>query len=100
MAESMPAVSLAWDASSRSTSRASSLLPSRPANLWSIDQRGDRRQRKNECEGKVDQAKGKVKQAVGTLAGDEDLKTEGRVDEAADEAFIRRRQRVARDISK
>jgi len=44
MAESMPGTSLASDASSRSTSHGSSLLPSRQAHLWSIDPRGDRRQ--------------------------------------------------------
>jgi uncharacterized protein YjbJ (UPF0337 family) len=37
---------------------------------------------KNERDGKIDQAKGKVKHAVGTLTGDEDLKAEGHVDEA------------------
>ncbi len=36
---------------------------------------------KTERQGKVDQAKGKVKQAVGTLTGDDDLKAEGQVDE-------------------
>ena len=36
---------------------------------------------KNEREGRVDQAKGKVKQAVGTLTRDENLKAEGQVDE-------------------
>jgi hypothetical protein len=33
----------------------------------------------NEHNGKVDQAKGKVKQAAGTLIGDDDLKAEGQV---------------------
>jgi uncharacterized protein YjbJ (UPF0337 family) len=36
---------------------------------------------KTEREGKVDQARGKVKQAVGTLTGDRKLKAEGQVDE-------------------
>jgi uncharacterized protein YjbJ (UPF0337 family) len=36
---------------------------------------------KNERKGTVDQAKGKVKQAVGTLTGNDDLKVEGQVDE-------------------
>jgi uncharacterized protein YjbJ (UPF0337 family) len=36
---------------------------------------------KNERKGKVDLIKGKVKQAVGTLTRDDDLKAEGRVDE-------------------
>jgi len=36
---------------------------------------------KNERKGKVDQAKGKAKQVVGTLTGDDDLKAEGQVDE-------------------
>jgi uncharacterized protein YjbJ (UPF0337 family) len=36
---------------------------------------------KNERAGKVDQAKGKVKQAVGTLTGNDQLQAEGHVDE-------------------
>jgi uncharacterized protein YjbJ (UPF0337 family) len=36
---------------------------------------------KNERKGKVDQAKGKVKQTVGTLTRNDDLKAEGQVDE-------------------
>jgi len=36
---------------------------------------------KNERHGKVDQAKGKVKQAVGTLTRNDDLKAEGQADE-------------------
>jgi len=36
---------------------------------------------KNEINGTVDQAKGKVKQAVGTLTGNDGLKAEGRADE-------------------
>jgi uncharacterized protein YjbJ (UPF0337 family) len=35
---------------------------------------------KNERNGTVDQAKGKVKQAVGTLTGDNDLKARGDAD--------------------
>ena len=38
---------------------------------------------KNEREGKVDQAKGKVKQAVAAVTRDEHLKAEGKADEAA-----------------
>jgi uncharacterized protein YjbJ (UPF0337 family) len=38
---------------------------------------------KNERNGAVDQAKGKVKQAVGTLTGNDKLKAEGQVDETA-----------------
>ena len=37
---------------------------------------------KNERDGKIDQAKGRVKQAVGDLTGNADLKTEGQLDEA------------------
>ena len=36
---------------------------------------------RNERNGTVDQAKGKVKQAVGTLTGNDKLKAEGQVDE-------------------
>ncbi len=36
----------------------------------------------NERAGKVDQVKGKAKQVVATLTHNEDLKAEGRVDEA------------------
>ena len=37
---------------------------------------------KNERDGKTDQAKGRAKQAVGDLTGDEKLKAEGEMDEA------------------
>jgi uncharacterized protein YjbJ (UPF0337 family) len=37
---------------------------------------------KNERAGKADQAKGQVKQVVGTLTGNDKLKAEGQVDEA------------------
>jgi uncharacterized protein YjbJ (UPF0337 family) len=33
--------------------------------------------------GKLDQAKGRVKEAAGALADDEDLKREGKIDQAA-----------------
>ena len=36
---------------------------------------------RNERTGKVDQAKGKLKQTVGILTGDDDLQAEGQVDE-------------------
>ena len=35
----------------------------------------------NERKGEVDKAKGKIKQAVGTLTHDDDLKAEGQADE-------------------
>jgi uncharacterized protein YjbJ (UPF0337 family) len=38
---------------------------------------------KDERDGKIGQVKGKVKQAVGDLTNDPDLKAEGQVDEAA-----------------
>ena len=37
---------------------------------------------KNERDGKIDQAKGRAKQAVGDLTGDEKMKNEGELDEA------------------
>jgi uncharacterized protein YjbJ (UPF0337 family) len=37
---------------------------------------------KEERDGKIDQAEGRVKQAVGDLTGDKKLKAEGRMDEA------------------
>jgi uncharacterized protein YjbJ (UPF0337 family) len=54
---------------------------------------------RNERDGKVDQAKGKVKQAVGTLTGDDDLKAEGQVDETVGkvEAAVGRISRKAGD---
>ena len=52
---------------------------------------------KNERNGKVDEAKGKVKQAVGALTGDDKLKAEGHVDETVGkvEAAIGRTSRKA-----
>ena len=41
---------------------------------------------KNERSGKVDQAKGRVKQAVGDLTGNDKLKAEGKVDVTVGEA--------------
>jgi uncharacterized protein YjbJ (UPF0337 family) len=41
---------------------------------------------KNERKGTVDQAKGKIKQAVGTVTGDKDLKADGQVDESLGKA--------------
>ena len=38
---------------------------------------------KNEVSGKIDQAKGRAKQAVGNLTNDDDLKAEGEADEVA-----------------
>jgi uncharacterized protein YjbJ (UPF0337 family) len=54
---------------------------------------------KNERAGTVDQAKGKVKQAVGTLTGNDDLKAEGEVDETVGkvEAAVGRTRRKAGD---
>jgi uncharacterized protein YjbJ (UPF0337 family) len=37
---------------------------------------------KDERDGKIDQAKGRVKQAVGDLTSDKDLKAEGQADES------------------
>ena len=41
---------------------------------------------KNEREGKADQAKGRVKQAIGTVTGSDKLKAEGEVDETVGKA--------------
>ena len=41
---------------------------------------------KNERDGSVDQAKGKVKQTVGDLVGNDKLKAEGKVDETVGKA--------------
>jgi uncharacterized protein YjbJ (UPF0337 family) len=38
---------------------------------------------KNEQNGKIDQARGKAKQAVAALTNDDDLKAEGQADETA-----------------
>jgi len=52
---------------------------------------------KSERRGTVDQAKGRIKQAVGTLAGDDKLKSEGQIDEAVGkvEAAVGRTRRKA-----
>lgn len=52
---------------------------------------------KNERDGKIDQAKGKVKQALGDLTHDRDLKAEGQVDESVGkvEAAVGRARRKA-----
>ncbi len=54
---------------------------------------------KNERKGTVDQTKGKVKQAIGTLTGDDDLKAEGQLDETVGkvEAAVGRTSRKTGD---
>ena len=41
---------------------------------------------RNERDGKVDQVKGRIKQAVGDLTGNDELKAEGEVDETVGDA--------------
>ena len=56
---------------------------------------------KDEVEGKTDQAKGKVKQAVGDLTDDEKLRNEGAADEASgdvQEAFGKGRRKVGEAV--
>ena len=58
---------------------------------------------KNERDGKVDQAKGQVKQVVGDLTGDEKMKAEGQMDEAGgkvEEAVGRLQRKTAAAIEK
>jgi uncharacterized protein YjbJ (UPF0337 family) len=54
---------------------------------------------KNERTGKLDEAKGKVKQAVGTVTGNDKLKAEGHVDETVGkvEVAVGRTSRKAGD---
>jgi uncharacterized protein YjbJ (UPF0337 family) len=54
---------------------------------------------KNERTGKIDQAKGKVKQAVGTLTRNDELRAEGQTDETVGkvEASVGRTRRKAGD---
>jgi uncharacterized protein YjbJ (UPF0337 family) len=54
---------------------------------------------KNERKGTVDQAKGRIKQAVGAVTGDNDLKAEGQVDETLGkvQAAVGRTKRKAGD---
>ena len=56
---------------------------------------------KDEMHGKIDQLKGRAKQAAGDLTDDENLKDEGAVDEAAgdvQEAFGKGRRKVGEAI--
>ena len=43
---------------------------------------------RNERQGKAGQTKGKIKQAVGTVTGDDKLKAEGQVDEAVEDVKV------------
>jgi uncharacterized protein YjbJ (UPF0337 family) len=54
---------------------------------------------KNERQGKVDQAKGKVKQAIGTLTRNDELRAEGHSDETVGkvEAAVGRTHRKVSD---
>lgn len=56
---------------------------------------------KNEVDGKIDQIKGKTKQAVGDLTDNEQLHNEGEADEAAgnvEEGFGKGRRKVGEAI--
>jgi uncharacterized protein YjbJ (UPF0337 family) len=56
---------------------------------------------RDELEGKGDQLKGKVKQGVGDLTGDEKMKDEGAADEASgdvQEGFGRGRRKVGEAV--
>jgi uncharacterized protein YjbJ (UPF0337 family) len=56
---------------------------------------------KDEVQGKVDQAKGKVKETVGDLNNDEQLRDEGTADKAAgnvEEAYGKGRRKVGEAI--
>jgi uncharacterized protein YjbJ (UPF0337 family) len=56
---------------------------------------------KDEVQGKSDQLKGKVKDAVGNATNDEDLRNEGAADEAAgkvEETFGKGRRKVGEAI--
>ncbi len=58
---------------------------------------------KNEREGKVDQAKGRAKQAVGDLTGNEKMKDEGQMDEAGgkvEEAVGQLQRKTAKAVEK
>lgn len=58
---------------------------------------------KNEREGKIDQAKGRAKQAVGDLTGNEKMKDEGQMDEAGgkvEEAVGQLQRKTAKAIEK
>ena len=57
---------------------------------------------KDEVRGKVDQAKGRIKQGVGDLNNDERLRDEGTEDEAAgqvEEGFGKGRRKIGEAIS-
>jgi uncharacterized protein YjbJ (UPF0337 family) len=56
---------------------------------------------KDEVKGKTDQFKGRVKESVGTLNGDEKLRNEGQTDQAAgkvQEAFGTTRRKVGEAV--
>jgi uncharacterized protein YjbJ (UPF0337 family) len=57
---------------------------------------------KNERDGKIDQVKGNIKQAVATVTGDEKLKTEGKADVAigkVEEAVGKATRKVAEAVT-
>lgn len=58
---------------------------------------------KNERDGKIDQAKGRAKQAIGDLTGNKTMKAEGRMDEAGgkvEEAVGQLKRKAAETIEK
>jgi len=58
---------------------------------------------KHERHGKIDRAKGKVKQAVAAVTGDDSLKAEGQIDEAVgnvEDAVGRTRRKLGNAIER
>jgi uncharacterized protein YjbJ (UPF0337 family) len=55
-----------------------------------------RKSRKDKNEGAIDKAKGRAKEAAGSLTGNEDLKSEGRTDQ--DKGTLKKKKGAAKDL--
>ena len=55
-----------------------------------------RNSRKDKNEGAMDKAKGRAKEAVGSLSGNKDLKSEGRTDQ--DKGTLKKKKGAAKDL--
>ena len=55
-----------------------------------------RNSRKDKNEGAMDKAKGRTKEAAGSLSGNKDLKSEGRTDQ--DKGTLKKKKGAAKDL--
>ncbi len=71
-------------------------IPLEPEHFAKEEIMPDKSSRKDKNEGAVDKAKGRVKEATGSLTGDKDRKAEGRADQ--DKGTLKKKKGAAKDL--